>query len=196
MIGFLRGVVADINIDTLVLDVNGVGYEMLVSLPTAETLEVSSTVKVYTYLAVREDGVFLYGFRSIEEKGMFLKLISISGIGPKAAMAILSGMELNQLAMSIYNEDARSLAKIKGIGKKTAERIILELKESMLPMEEVPQKKAGVAKNTQNADVEDAIIALRGLGISNADATRAVNEAAKTATTIEDLIRTSLQLLN
>ncbi len=196
MIGFLRGTVAEINQDTLILDVNGVGYEMLVSLPTAETLILDEIVKVYTYLAVREDGAFLYGFRNAEEKGMFLKLISISGIGPKAAMSILSGMELNQLAMSIYNEDSRSLAKIKGIGKKTAERIILELKESILPVEETTSKKSQPAKTTISADVEDAIIALRGLGISNGDATRAVNEASKTAQTIEDLIRTALQLLN
>ncbi len=196
MIGFLRGLVDDIIEELLILDVNGVGYEMQISIPTANTLIIGEESKVFTYLAVREDGISMFGFRSLEEKGMFLKLISISGIGPKAAMSILSGIDLNQLAMSIYNEDARTLSKIKGIGKKTAERIILELKESILPMEATGPSKSTQKIDTTNVDIDDAIIALRGLGISNTDATRAVNEAAKTAKSIEDLIRISLQLLN
>ncbi len=195
MIGFLRGVVAEIADEMLTLDVNGVGYEMQISIPTANIIKTDEEVKIHTHLAIREDGISMFGFRSIEEKAMFLKLISISGIGPKAAMSILSGIDLNQLAMSIYNEDARTLAKIKGIGKKTAERIILELKESILPMEAMILSKSS-PKVSANLDIEDAIIALRGLGISNTDATKAVNEAAKTAKTIEDLIRISLQLLN
>ncbi len=194
MISSVKGTVNEINGEYVEIDVAGIGYEICVPTPTADRLEVGQTVKLYTYMAVREDGVFLYGFFTAEEKKMFLKLISISGIGPKVAVAILSGISLSQLAISIITGDAKTLAKVKGIGKKTAERIILELKENVEPIDDedvVLKEKEDVVTDVMN----DAVDALRYLGLSQGEALRAVKEAVKTATDVEDIIKTALRYI-
>ena len=132
---------------------------------------------------------------------MFMKLISISGIGPKAAMSILSGMELRALAIAIITEDKKSIAKIKGVGKKTAERIILELKEKVTAeegdVETTSSSKKPVMSGVEiDTDMEDAIMALRTLGIQQASAVRAVTSARAISKTTEELIMNSLKALN
>ena len=132
MIGYVKGTLISVQNGKVLLEVGGVGYEISVSNNTVVKLPaIEKQATIYTYLYVREDEMSLFGFYSLEEKAMFMKLISISGIGPKAAMSILSGMELRALAIAIITEDKKSIAKIKGVGKKTAERIILELKEKV-----------------------------------------------------------------
>ena len=125
MIAFLVGTIEYKSENSLILDVNGVGYELAISNNTLLTLpNVGETIKILTYMQVSENtGVTLYGFGSEEEKSLFLKLITVSGIGPKIAIGILSGMKLSDLIVSIINEDSNSLSKIKGLGKKGAERI-------------------------------------------------------------------------
>ncbi len=195
MISSLLGKITEIREDSIEITVGGVGYEISVTLTAIEKLHVGEDTHIYTYMSVREDGISLYGFLTIEEKKMFLKLISISGIGPKVAITILSSISPSQLAVSIIMGDIKTLAKVKGIGKKTAERIILELKESVEP----------VTDNVDNSDLKtvvftttmsEAVDALRYLGVNQAEATKAVNEAVKTAgNDLENIIKVALQLV-
>ena len=131
MIAYIKGKVIDEFDDGVVLENNGIGYEIQCSAGLLQKLLTDREGGVYTYLQVKEDGLSLFGFDNKEEKHMFLKLISISGIGPKMAMSILSGMRVSELATAIATSDVKGLSKIKGLGKKTAERIILELRESV-----------------------------------------------------------------
>lgn len=133
MFYYLKGELAHREINTCVIDCGGVGYKLTVSFNTSDALlsKLGKEVKLYTHLAVREDGVELFGFGSYEEKECFNRLTSVSGIGPKAAMSILSTMTPEKLAVAICTEDAKAIAKAPGIGGKSAARIILELKDKM-----------------------------------------------------------------
>ena len=149
------------------------------------------------YMAVREDGISLYGFLTKEEKNMFLKLITISGVGPKAAIGILSGMEVYDLMRVIMASDIKALSKLKGVGKKTAERIVLELRgeidaESREIMESA---KAVGEEETLDADSADAISALRSLGFTQTEAAEAVKKAKPFAKTAEELVAKALRSL-
>ncbi len=135
MISFLVGIIEEKSDTTLTLDVNGVGYELGISRSTYLSLPAEGErAKVLTFMSVREDGVSLFGFATKEEKELFLKLTSVSGIGPRVAIGILSGMPISELIKSILQGDLRSLSAIKGLGKKTAERLCLELKDKLSPV--------------------------------------------------------------
>lgn len=198
MFHYLTGILAEAGEGRAVLDVNGVGYELLISKATLAKLPaVGKPCKLFTFLSVKEDGVTLSGFISSEEKSMFLKLNSISGIGPKGAMAVLSGMELGQLAYAIVSGNVKALSKIKGVGKKTAERIVLELKEK-LNAEEVDlplEADRALDKKKWDRDTEDAVTALRTLGIGQQEAYEVVVKAKPHSKTIEDLIQNALRAL-
>ncbi len=134
MIAHLTGTPLFIEQDHLILDVNGVGYEVFLPLPNLfqiQQAEKQSSLSLWIYTVVREDALLLYGFLKREEKEMFLKLISVSGIGPKLALTILSGIESGQLVKAVLEEDLVRLTAISGIGKKTAERLVLELKDKL-----------------------------------------------------------------
>lgn len=133
MFYYLNGELTVRDINTCVIDCGGVGYQLTVSLITSESLasKMNKQVKLYTYLAVREDGVELFGFGTNEERRAFNLLTSVSGVGPKAAMSILSVMSPDRLSMAIINEEAKAIAKAQNIGAKTAARIILELKDKV-----------------------------------------------------------------
>ena len=169
MLSFIKGEAVDFGENTVVIDNGGIGYELTVSSVTVEKIKNGSRfVCLQCYMAVREDGISLYGFLTKEEKNMFLKLITISGVGPKAAIGILSGMEVYDLMRVIMASDIKALSKLKGVGKKTAERIVLELRgeidaESREIMESA--KSAG-ADEALDADSADAISALRSLGFT------------------------------
>lgn len=197
MIGFIKGALVDNSEGTILLENNGIGYEIAVSNTTLAQISGKGEVKLFTYLNVREDGLFLYGFSTKEEKNMFLKLISISGVGPKVALGILSGIELNNLIIAIISSDTKTLSKIKGIGKKTAERIVLELRESL----DVDNNLLFEGGNediidTLDKDTMDAISALRSLGIGQKEAVDAVKKARAKASNIEELISIALRSLN
>ncbi|NCA91986.1 Holliday junction branch migration protein RuvA [bacterium] len=197
MIGFIKGALVDNSEGAILLENNGIGYEIAVSNTTLAHISGKGEVKLFTYLNVREDGLYLYGFATKEEKNMFLKLISISGVGPKVALGILSGIELNNLIIAIISSDTKTLSKIKGIGKKTAERIVLELRESL----DVDNNLLFEGGNediidTLDKDTMDAISALRSLGIGQKEAVDAVKKARAKASNIEELISIALRSLN
>ncbi|MBP7248314.1 MAG: Holliday junction branch migration protein RuvA [Negativicutes bacterium] len=131
MIGFLRGIVDSVELNQCFLDVQGVGYQVGITYRAGATLHVGNEVKLYTHLAIREDDMSLYGFSTPAELASFKVLIGVSGIGAKVAMAILSDIQVDELALAIAQKDLARLTKISGIGKKTAERMLLELKDKM-----------------------------------------------------------------
>ena len=143
---------------------------------------------------MREDGVSLFGFDSPAEKNMFLKLISVSGVGPKMGIGILSGISLNDLAIAIAASDIKTLSKIKGLGKKTAERIVLELREAITLTDPLPSAGKAVAVEKFSGDGEDAVIALMGLGYNRSQAVASVKAAIESgAKGLENIIREALR---
>lgn len=180
MIGYLKGKLLYSEENVVVLEVNGVGYELTLSSSALKNVLDNRGGEVYTYLAVREDGVSLYGFTSIEEKRMFLKLITVSGVGPKMGITVLSQTSLKDLATAIATSDVKSLSKIKGLGKKTAERIILELREKM--SEQIDFGDNFTSKNQtpldlSSKDYQDAMMALIGLGFEKGECVKVLSKA-------------------
>lgn len=196
MFNYIYGEIVDYGNSLVVVDVNGVGFELSVSGYTLGDCQIGQKKRLYTYMQVKEDGISLFGFSTQEEKNMFLRLISVSGVGCKVALAILSGMDSNSLALAIYNGDTKLLTKIKGLGKKTAERLVLELKEKVV-VEAVDM----VLPITQNPDLQinkearNAIAVLCSLGKNQADAEKLVDAASKLgATTAEELINMAFRI--
>ena len=187
MIGYIKGKVLSFYDGTVILENNGIGYEIMCSASIYQKLIAEGQGEVYTYLAVREDGISLYGFISIEEKNMFLKLISVSGIGPKMGITVLSNMSLSDLAVKIATSDVKGLTSVKGMGKKTAERIILELREKITS--DVPEDTPVLKQEHVTDDDQDAVIALMSLGFTKQECLPAIKKAKENgATTIEQLI--------
>ena len=196
MFNYIYGEIVEFCDSLVVVDVNGVGFELSVSGYTMADCQIGKKQRLYVYMQVKEDGICLYGFSTTEEKAMFLHLISVSGVGCKVAQSILSGMDCNSLAAAIFNGDIRQLTKIKGLGKKTAERLVLELKEKV-----VVEAKDMVLPITQNNDtpinkeMANAIAVLCSLGKSQADAEKLVDAAAKLgASTTEELINMAFRI--
>ena len=196
MFNYLLGEITDFVGSNVVLDVGGVGYELSVSAYTLADCKIGRKQKLFTYMQVKEDGISLYGFSTMEEKNLFLLLISVSGVGCKVAQAILSGMDCNALSLAIFNEDTKLLTKIKGLGKKTAERIVLELKEKV-----AVDSAAASLPNLQGAtpvtkDMQDAIAVLVSLGKSQADAEKLVDAASQLgATTANELVNMAFRIV-
>ncbi|MBP3431758.1 MAG: Holliday junction branch migration protein RuvA [Clostridia bacterium] len=191
MIAFLVGTIEEKREGTLVLDVNGVGYELLISNNTLVTLPMEGeTVKVSTYMQVSENvGVCLYGFATEEEKAMFMRLITVSGVGPKSALTVLSGMKLSELMIAIASEDVTVLSKIKGLGKKSAERICLELKDKVhtLPIDVEENFVSNV--NVDEGVLNDAVQTLISLGVNKNEAYRlARSKMSEEGITAEEII--------
>lgn len=191
MIGYLRGKVIHSQEGVVLLLVGDTGYEVTCSNSAYVKLVNDKEGSIFTYMAVREDGVYLYGFSSIEEKNMFLKLITVSGVGPKMGITVLSNMDLGDLAVAIATSDVKTLSKVKGLGKKTAERIILELREKVSLLD-VPEKQTGkktVIKEEKSSVNEDAVIALMSLGLTKGECVRLLTLAEDNGlTTIEEQI--------
>ena len=195
MIGYLKGKILSLNSDTALIETGGVGYEVLCSSSALSALEGKTEGEVYTYLQVREDGISLFGFSSPSEKNMFLKLVSVSGVGPKMGIAVLSGMDINSLAVAIASSDVKKLSTVKGLGKKTAERIILELREKVAESAaQIPAKGGAPAFPAADDGDEDAIVALMSLGFTRAESAKAIDRAkASGASTIEEIIREAIK---
>lgn len=190
MIGYIKGKVLSAENGVVLLENNGIGYEICCSASVYQKLMQEKAGEVYTYLAVREDGVYLYGFSSLEEKNMFLKLITVSGVGPKMGITVLSSINLNDLALKIATSDVKGLSTIKGLGKKTAERIILELREKISADADCDNSTAVCQESVDKNGIDnDAVIALMSLGFTNKECVCAVKEAkANGAQTIEQVI--------
>lgn len=192
MISFLVGIIEEKSDSTLTLDVNGVGYELGISRSTFLSLPAEGErAKVLSFMSVREDGVSLFGFATKEEKELFLKLTSVSGIGPRVAIGILSGMPISELIKSILQGDLRSLSAIKGLGKKTAERLCLELKDKLSPV--------GVLSENEKAfDYDEDAVALAtdtliSLGVNKNEAYNLAKSNAGPNATAEEIISKSLR---
>lgn len=198
MISFLNGKLADAIPGRITIDVNGVGYEALIPLSTFDKLpQIGQEVKILTHLAVREDAHVLYGFGSAQERDLFRLLINtVSGIGPKIALNVLSGMTVTNFRGAVANGDLKSLSSISGVGKKTAERILVELRDKIGM---AGAWEASSAQRTLSADdqkLSDATLALMALGIKQGEAHEAIR-AAQTKlgpeASTDQLVRESLK---
>lgn len=196
MIGYIKGRVISNNDNVILLENGGIGYEITCSVSAFSKMMQEREGGIFTYLQVKEDGLSLYGFASLEEKKMFLKLISVSGVGAKMGITILSGMSLNDLALAIATSDVKSLSKIKGLGKKSAERIIVELRESMSAVSEKSDDCPLLSSASVSSDGENAVMALMSLGYTRAVAVKAVNTAMNAgASVVEEIIAVALRSL-
>ncbi len=193
MISFLQGQIVQRFPTKIVLDVNGVGYEVNISLNAYQQLPKNPTnVRILTYLHVREDSMQLFGFFSAEERDLFLKLISVSGIGPRLAQGMLSGTTPDDFKQAVLSEDIGRLTLIPGVGKKTAQRIVLDLKEK-LRSEEVEALREDRDEQTQISD--EAVLALVSLGYRQPVAQKAVQHVLQVHPEIgslEELIKLAL----
>ena len=180
MYAYIKGEIVDITEDNLVLECNNIGYNIRIPLSVAQRLPgIGATVKIYTYTSVREDAFNLFGFLSKDDVEIYKKLIAVNGIGPKGALSILSAMSADDLRFAILSGDAAAIAKAQGIGKKSAERIILELRDKVqftvnaaADLEVLTSSDTTAETNAKN----EAIEALTSLGYSPSDALRAVRQ--------------------
>ena len=196
MFSFITGILEEKENNIAVLNCNGVGFELNVSETTIfELPNKGELATIYTYMAVREDAINLFGFATKEEKDVFLKLISVSGIGGKMAIAILSAMPVSDLIMAIASENIKLLSSVKGLGKKTAERLVLELKSSFDDMQ-LSMLVTNKAMPIHNSAIEETIDTLVAMGLTRNEATEIVKNVATQDDTAESLIKKSLKNLN
>ncbi|MDD2968784.1 MAG: Holliday junction branch migration protein RuvA [Lachnospiraceae bacterium] len=177
MIAFLKGEIAEICDDIVVIDVRGVGYNVRVPLSvTGQLPGIGQTIKIHTYTLVREDAFLLYGFLNRDDLAIFKKLILVNGIGPKGALSILSSMSADTLRFAIYSGDAKTIAKAPGIGAKTAERLILDLKDKITISDSLvtPESNSNL---TDGQNWKDAIEAMVSLGYSASEALTAIRSS-------------------
>lgn len=166
MIAYLKGVLAEKEITRVVVECHGVGYEAAIPLSTFDRLPAEGAeVKLYTHHEVREDAQLLFGFATKPERDMFRLVTTVSGVGPKLALAVLSGLTIGDLQLAVSQGDAKRLAAVKGIGKKTAARIVVELKDKINPIEALANATAETSRE-QGAVLRDAMLALAALGFS------------------------------
>ena len=198
MIALIRGTLAYKSIDHVIIDVGGVGYRLSIPLSTFYSLPETGEVSLFTHTHVREDALLLFGFLSMEEKELFIILIGISGVGPKLAVNILSHIPVGELKRAIAEGDIKRLSGLPGIGKKTAERLVLELKDKVGPIDELPASSdtTAVAGPTRNILINDVISALVNLGYKENTA-RKVLESMELAPglTMEEALKGALKIL-
>lgn len=200
MIAYLAGTLAEKSPGSAVVDVHGVGYRVAIPLSTYEKLgEIGSSIKLLTYLSVRENAFDLFGFSSASERDLFLRLIEISGVGPRLALNVLSGMEPMLFRRAVLTGDVKALSRIPGVGKKTAERLLMELSGAFQGSGELAAMGVtpGPGKDAADAQTE-AVLALVNLGFRHADAAQAVRSAAERQNanaTPESLVKEALRSL-
>lgn len=179
MIAYVNGIVEDITEDNVVIDVNGIGYNVKISTATAAKLPgIGEQARLYTYTCVREDAFILYGFLSRNDLDIFKKCITVNGIGPKGALAILSVLDADSLRFAIMSGDAKAIAKAPGIGTKTAERLVLDLKDKIKIDDTLIQREVDMTAAGQSVDSDqkkEAVEALVALGYGQTESIKAVN---------------------
>lgn len=198
MISYIRGELVYIGENNIIVDNNGIGYNIFISTSTAYKLpHINNEVKIFTYLDVKEDSLQLYGFSNMEELNMFNLLITVNGVGPKGAIAILSDLSPANIAFAISCQDVKALSVGKGVGKKTAEMIILKLKDKVSSLTtsslQVPMSNGNVEHNTDEKN--DAIAGLVALGFSKAEAAKAVENVYTADMDSSKIISSALKLL-
>ena len=191
MIGHLNGKLVEKNPTELVIECAGVGYEVKISLNTFSAISSEESIKLFTKLIVREDAHILYGFSTKEERTMFGHLISVSGIGPNTAMIMLSSLTPDDVAQAIQSEDVKTIQGVKGIGVKTAQRVIVDLKDKMLKM----VFSSDNIFNQNNTNRFDALTALVSLGFDKKSAEKAIDKISTGEESVERLIKEALKIL-
>jgi Holliday junction DNA helicase RuvA len=192
MITHLNGRLIEKNPTNLIIECGGVGYFVKISLNTFSAIASTESVKVLTQQIIREDAHLLFGFATSEERDVFNFLLSVSGIGPNTAILMLSSMSPNEIANAIQTEDVRSIQAIKGIGVKTAQRVIIDLKDKMLKVEWSDATNIFVGNNTNRFD---ALTALISLGFDKKSAEKAIEKIATGDESVEELIKGALKIL-
>lgn len=196
MIAQLVGIIVEKQSDSLLIDVSGVGYEVMISLTSFfDTPEIGAQIKLLTHFIVREDAQLLYGFTTHEERNLFRHLIKVNGIGPKLGLAILSGMTAAEFTQCVQKNDLKSLVALPGVGKKTAERIIIEIKDKLISLtnNEILEKSSSDSVSS-SAIFREAEVALIALGYRPQEASKMVSGIADSGfTTTEDLIKGALK---
>jgi Holliday junction DNA helicase RuvA len=196
MIAYLSGTLLSKHPNQLIIDVNGVGYEVTIPLSTFyETGEVGGPIQLHIYTHVREDAIALFGFKSVQEKSVFEQLISVSGIGPRLGITILSGMPFEQLVPTIRQANLAKLTSIPGVGKKTAERLVVDLRDKLVRFEISPPASVTVASPISQAQ-EDVLSVLLNLGYSKNVAENAIRKSVSAEIadqSFENLLKSALQ---
>ena len=196
MIGFLRGTLIHKSPPQLLLDVQGVGYEVEAPMTTFYDLPaLGEEVKLHTHLVVREDAHILFGFASETERLLFRTLIKVNGVGPKLALTILSGQSVEEFYRCVDDNDVRGLVRLPGVGQKTAERLIIEMRGRLPELNSLstPQQRANVSASMAGSPKQEAVTALCALGYKPQDAARMVQSIAVEDKSCEDIIRLALR---
>ena len=196
MIAFVRGTAVDMTENSVIVETGGIGYEIYMTGTDLSQIHMGEEVKIHTYFNVREDAMQLYGFRSKDDLQMFKLLLGVNGVGPKAAVGVLAGITADELRFAILSDDVKTLSKAPGIGKKTAQKLILELKDKM-KLEDAfeiklahEQEKAAAGLGEVSDGRQEAVEALVALGYSSTDALRAVR---KVPDDVEGLLKAALK---
>ncbi len=195
MFYYIKGIIQEISEDYVVIESNNIGYQVFVSSQTLFKVKMYSEETIYIYTSIREDEWKFFGFLDKKERDMFLLLITVDSVGPKIALQILSGLHYDEVALNIARNDYKNLSRIKGIGKKTAEKIIVVLKDKVSDTVTDESTNIPIIDETNN-DLKDAIAALVSLGYDYQKAKIAVAKANEEATNLNDLVRIALKKMN
>jgi len=194
MIGFLHGIIIEKQPPLLIIDVGGIGYEVLAPMSTFYHLpDLKQTITLLTHLVVREDAHLLYGFYQRQERDLFRALIKVNGVGPKLALCVLSGITTQEFVQCVQNNDVSRLVHIPGIGKKTAERLVIETRDALSAWN---AETTASALTPEQRTIQDAVSALTALGYKPHEAQRAIKQVQHPGRHSEDLIRLALQNRN
>lgn len=196
MISYIKGNLEIKNLDSIVIDVGGIGYKIFMSGNSINRVgEIGNTVKVHTYMRVREDDISLYGFCTNEELRMFEQLLGVSGVGAKSALTILSNISPSSFALAIISGDVNTLKSLPGIGAKSAQRMILELKDKMKTQDAIETEFIPTKIIAKNDKTKDAIEALQVLGYARKDIEIAISHIETENLTVEEIIKQGLKYL-
>lgn len=196
MISYIKGNLESKNIDNVVVEVGGIGYKIYMSASAIDRVgEIGSAVKIHTYMRVREDDISLFGFCTNEELKMFEQLLGVSGVGAKSALTILSNISPSSFALAIISGDVNALKSLPGIGAKSAQRMILELKDKMKTQDAIETEFVPVKNVVSNSKVKDAIDALQVLGYARKDIDVAMSHIDVENLSVEDMIKQGLKYL-
>ncbi len=198
MIAYIKGRLEAKSSNYVVIDINGVGYKIFMSgTAISELPEIGEEVKVHTYYYVREDNISLYGFNTQEELKMFELLLSVSGVGAKSALAILAAVKPSTFALAVISNDVKALTKIPGVGPKSAQRIILELKDKLKTEQAISEESNSEinAVITNNTNFDEAISALQVLGYNRREIEKAIINITDKGLSVEDIIKQALKIL-
>ncbi|MFC0522477.1 Holliday junction branch migration protein RuvA [Pontibacillus salicampi] len=201
MIAYIHGMITSVDAESIIVETHGVGYHIACPNPYAFQSQLNKTLRIYTYHYVREDNEMLYGFKSSEQKSLFSKLLNVSGIGPKGALAILAATSVGEFVSAVEREDDAFLTKFPGVGKKTARQMILDLKGKLLEWLPVEQEEEtlfyeGKTNDESNKQVDEALEALKALGYSDKELKKIKPSLSqKQNASIDELVRAGLALM-